>query len=94
MTGDDDATLSWQRLEAPGARARSWASVEKRTVFSRTLQRAADVLGGSTHLADHLHVDRAELERWIAGHGEPPLDVFLRAVDVVLLHAERSRGSA
>jgi hypothetical protein len=64
------------------------------TVYSRTLQRACEVLGGIRQLADHLHVDAAELNRWIDARGQPPLEVFLAAVDVVLLHAERSGGSA
>jgi hypothetical protein len=70
------------------------APPSRATVYSRTLQRACEVLGGMQPLAAHLRVDAAELARWIDARGQPPLDVFLAAVDVVLLHAERSRGSA
>jgi hypothetical protein len=70
------------------------APASRATVYSRTLQRACEVLGGIRPLAAQLHVDPAELARWIDARGQPPLDVFLAAVDVVLLHADRSRGSA
>lgn len=70
------------------------APASRATVYSRTLQRACEVLGGIRPLATHLGVAPADLARWIDARGEPPLQVFLAAVDVVLLHAERSRGSA
>jgi hypothetical protein len=70
------------------------APASRATVYSRTLQRACEVLGGVRQAAEHLHVDPADLARWIDARGQPPLDVFLAAVDVVLLHAERSQGSA
>jgi len=70
------------------------APPSRATVYSRTLQRACEVLGGINPLAKHLVVAPADLVRWIDARGQPPLDVFLAAVDVVLLHADRSRGSA
>jgi hypothetical protein len=70
------------------------APASRATVYSRTLQRACEVLGGVHPLAAHLRVDSADLARWIDARGEPPLGVFLAAVDVVLLHAERSGGRA
>jgi hypothetical protein len=70
------------------------APATRATVYSRTLQRACEILGGIRQLAEHLHVDPAELARWIDARAQPPLDVFLAAVDVVVLHADRSRGSA
>lgn len=70
------------------------APASRATVYSRTLQRACEILGGVRQLAEHLRVDRDELASWIDARGEPPLDVFLAAVDVVLLHSERSGGSA
>ena len=54
------------------------------TVYSRTLQRASEVLGGVEPLARHLGVSPAQLAHWIDGRGQPPTDVFLAAVDVVL----------
>lgn len=70
------------------------APASRATVYSRTLQRACEILGGIRALATHLRVDPGDLARWIDARGEPPLEVFLAAVDVVLLHAERSRGRA
>lgn len=70
------------------------APASRATVYSRTLERACEILGGVRQLAEHLRVDRDELASWIDARGEPPLPVFLAAVDVVLLHAERSGGSA
>jgi hypothetical protein len=64
------------------------------TVYSRTLQRASEILGGPEALARHLRVEQNELARWIDGRAPPPIDVFLLAVDVVVLHADRSRGRA
>jgi hypothetical protein len=53
-------------------------------VYSRTLQKAAELSGGQKKLARYLRVPLAELEKWIAGDGTPPASVFLRAVDFVL----------
>ena len=62
------------------------------TVYARTLHRACEVLGGSDALARHLGVAPSTLTRWIGGVEEPPLEVFLAAVDVVLLGAEPGAG--
>jgi hypothetical protein len=70
------------------------APASRATVYSRTLQRACEVLGGLQPLAKHLGVAADDLARWIDARGEPPLHIFLAAVDVVLLHADRTRGSA
>jgi hypothetical protein len=70
------------------------APPSRATVYSRTLQRACEALGGPQALAAHLHVDIAQLSRWIDARAQPPLDVFLAAVDIVVLHADRARGSA
>ena len=79
---------------APGQTDCGGAPPSRATVYSRTLQRACEVLGGVRPLSEHLHVAPAELVRWIDARGQPPLDVFLAAVDVVLLHVDRTRGSA
>jgi len=83
-------------VETPGTGSATCggAPPSRATVYSRTLQRACEVLGGPPALAAHLHVDVAELERWIDARGQPPLDIFLAAVDIVVLHADRARGSA
>ena len=53
-------------------------------VYIRTLQKAADLVGGRKKLARHLHVPIGELEKWLAGDDVPPIGVFLKVVDVVL----------
>ena len=52
-------------------------------VHSLALQRAADLLGGKSKLRELLRVPLSELEAWLAGHSAPPLDAFLKAVDVI-----------
>jgi hypothetical protein len=53
-------------------------------VMSRTFQKAAELAGGQKNLARRLRVPLAELQKWIAGGGEPPMAIFLKAVDLVL----------
>ena len=64
-------------------------------VYFRTLQKAADLVGGRRKLARHLRVPLAELESWMSGSQVPPIGVFLRAVDLVLdeTHAPRDADS-
>jgi hypothetical protein len=52
-------------------------------VHVRTLQRAAQVAGGEEMLASYLGVRPSRLRLWLQGHVSPPMDVFLRAVDLV-----------
>ena len=68
------------------------APPSRATVYSRTLQRACEIVGGPLVLAQQLKVKSGDLVRWIDGQTLPPMDVFLTAVDLVLLHAERSAG--
>ena len=53
-------------------------------VYVRTLQKAADLLGGRKKLARHLRVPIDELEKWMSGDEPPPIGVFLKVVDLVL----------
>jgi len=53
------------------------------TVHARALQRAADILGGKEPLRVVLRVPMIRLDEWLAGHSEPPMDIFLRAVDII-----------
>ena len=62
------------------------------TIYARTLHRACEVLGGLDALSRHLNVPAAPLARWIGGAEPPPLEVFLAAVDVVLLASEPGAG--
>lgn len=62
------------------------------SVYSRTLQKAAELAGGRKHLARRLRVPLAELDKWIAGSGEPPKTIFLKAVDLVLDETSSGAG--
>ena len=53
-------------------------------VYSRTFQKAVELIGGRKELARELRVPLAELERWITGDAKPPLQIFLKAIDLVL----------
>jgi hypothetical protein len=54
------------------------------SVYSRTLQKASELSGGQKKLARLLRVPQSDLENWIADKDEPPMAIFLRAVDLVL----------
>jgi hypothetical protein len=53
------------------------------TVYARTLRRAAEIVGGDGELAVKLRVTPSHLALWLADAEKPPIDIFLRAVDVV-----------
>jgi hypothetical protein len=57
------------------------------TVHARTLKRAAEICGGEQQLALWLRVTPSHLARWIEGLAQPPTEVFLRAVDLVVDHS-------
>jgi hypothetical protein len=54
------------------------------TVYSRTLRKAAELIGGRAKLCRHLRVPMGELEQWIDDKAVPPIAIFLRAVDLVV----------
>jgi hypothetical protein len=54
------------------------------SIFSRTMQKAAELLGGRKKLSRHLQVPEKDLQNWIDDKARPPTGVFLRAVDVIL----------
>jgi hypothetical protein len=53
------------------------------TVYARTLRRAAEIVGGDAALATWLRVTPSHLALWLADAETPPMEVFLKAVDVV-----------
>jgi hypothetical protein len=53
-------------------------------LYRRTLERAADLLGGPQRLARYLRAPGAQVFRWLKGEEKPPLSVFLTCVDLVL----------
>jgi hypothetical protein len=54
------------------------------SVYSRTLQKAAELLGSRAKLCRALQVPAAELQKWIDDKAAPPLGIFLRAVDLII----------
>lgn len=61
---------------------RSEGSVQD--VRAKTLQRAAEIMGGEIQLALHLGITPSHLALWMRGLAETPDSVFLDAVDIVL----------
>lgn len=64
------------------ARTNIVVPVNPDTVYTRTLRRALDTLGGVAQLAAALGVSVVEVEAWLGGL-EPPPAAFLRAIDIV-----------
>lgn len=59
------------------------------TVYTRTLHKACEVLGGIPQLAAQLKVSVRVLERWLTGEEQPPTEVFLACVDIALSPATK-----
>ena len=57
--------------------------VNKRALYGRTLQRAADKLGGVDELSKRLKIRSQFITLWIREKGIPPEYVFLRASDLL-----------
>ena len=53
-------------------------------MYSRTLQKAAELAGGRAKLCRELRVPSDELQKWIDDKALPPIAVFLKAVDIVI----------
>ena len=60
----------------------------RRSTYARALHRACVILGGVPALAAHLGIAEADLVRWLQGMEEPPFEIFLAAVEVLLLHLD------
>jgi len=54
------------------------------SVYQQTLRRAAEIVGNDEALAQQLGATLEQVRSWIAGDERPPMDVFLRAVDIVV----------
>lgn len=63
------------------------------SVYSRTLQKAAELLGSRSKLCRALQVPAADLQHWIDDKSAPPLGVFLRAVDLIIDETPAPSGS-
>ena len=69
-------------LIATSATVRQLAG-RRRERYANALRLAAEGVGGTARLAFVLRVPRQDLERWIEGDGEAPLETFLSALDLV-----------
>ena len=56
------------------------------SVRTAALRRACDILGGPSQLRRYLGVSAIALGVWISGSEPPPVDAFLKAVDVIADH--------
>jgi hypothetical protein len=54
-----------------------------RSLGASVLRRASGVLGGTLQLRKYLRVSALSLSVWMTGAEAPPIDVFLKAVDVI-----------
>lgn len=60
------------------------------SVKTQTLEAAASIVGGPSKLREALQVPGASLLAWLAGREEPPKEVFLRALDILLDDVDRN----
>ena len=70
------------------------ARPSRETTYIRALHHACLVLGGLPQLASHLQVSEDALRTWLEGREELPESIFLAAVEIILLAAERTPGAA
>jgi len=64
------------------------------SVYSRALQKAAELCGGRDKLCRVLQLPKADVDRWIADEAKPPRDIFLRVVDLILDETAPSSDAA
>lgn len=65
------------------------APILRSTIYTRTLHRACEILGGVPELAAELRVATRELLRWLEGLEAPPDGVFLAAQAIMSRAAPR-----
>ena len=63
--------------------------METFTVQRKALRRASEIVGSVYRLSMVLEVSPEDLERWLAGIGAPPHQIFLRCVDIIVSHDGR-----
>ena len=54
-------------------------------IHKRTLQKAAQIMGGQAQLANYLHVGSEQLAAWMEGRNVLPRSLFISAVDLIEL---------
>jgi len=57
--------------------------MEQRERYARALSEAERTLGGRQRLAAALDVPLEKIAAWLAGDEVPPLEAFLRSLDVI-----------
>jgi len=71
-------------LRLPQRRAEDVQQEQQDRTYRAALARAASLVGGARELSHRIRVSMPDLTRWLAGEGRPPVDVFLRVVDVLI----------
>lgn len=54
------------------------------SVYSRALQKAAELMGSYQKLSRYLQVPAADLQAWIDDKATPPVAIFLKVIDFIL----------
>lgn len=66
------------------------AQPSRRNTYARVMHRACVIVGGVPALAAQLKVSEIVLRGWLTGTDEPPLDLFLATVEIILLHSDNA----
>jgi hypothetical protein len=86
----DRRSIPVVRHGGAGAQDCPLAPPAQASVHARTLHRACLVIGGIDKLAAQLNASIEDMRKWMCGEEPPPQPVFLGAVEIVLLYAERA----
>jgi hypothetical protein len=54
-----------------------------KAVYQRSVEMAAEILGGSEAVARYLGVNTSEVLSWLEGRAEPAINFFLQLVELI-----------
>jgi hypothetical protein len=54
-----------------------------KAVYQRSVEMAAEILGGNDAVARYLGVNSADVLSWLEGRAEPAINLFLQLVDLI-----------
>jgi predicted transcriptional regulator len=54
-----------------------------KAVYQRSIEMAAEILGGNDAVARYLGVSPADVLSWLEGRAEPAINLFLQLVDLI-----------
>jgi hypothetical protein len=54
-----------------------------KAVYQRSVEMAAEILGGNDAVARYLGVNPADVLSWLEGRAEPAVNLFLQLVDLI-----------